>query len=167
MIPVVSIIGHHDSGKTRLIAQLIPILVARGLLVGTVKHAPHLEKIDAPGSDSALHFKSGATRVLLRTQGTSALFWSHHEELATEIDPLFASCDLVLVEGYKRGPYPKIEVFRRGTEIARQPLAGEIDVAGVVTEDRVALPDGVEVFSPYEGERIADFIETVAFGDRE
>jgi len=167
VIPIVSIVGHHDSGKTRLITQLIPILVARGLRVGTVKHAPHLERIDVPGSDSAVHLKSGATRVLLRAEETSALFWPHHEKLATDIDRLFAGCDLVLVEGDKRGPFPKIEVFRRGLEVAREPLAGEVDVAGVVTEERVALPDGVEVFSPHEGERIADFIETMAFGDRE
>lgn len=164
MIPTVSIIGRHDSGKTRLIVRLIPALTARGLHVGTVKHAPHLEELDATGSDSAAHFDAGARRVLLRGARTSGLFWSHDPEpLSLEIDRLFTGCDLVLVEGGKSDPYPKIEVFRKGTDLAEGPLAGEIDVLAVVTDDRVALPDDVEILPTRDLERIADLIEAAAF----
>lgn len=164
MIPVVVIVGHHDSGKTSLIADLLPVLVARGMRVGTVKHAPHLANLDAPRSDSARHFEAGAYRVLLRGASTSALFWVHdNAPLSAEIDRLFADCDLVLIEGGKASSYPGIEVFRRGQELTREPLAGEIDVAGVITDERVALPDGLPVFPSRDLERIADFVEQLAF----
>ncbi len=164
MIPVVSIIGHHNSGKTGLIVQILSTLVARGLRVGTVKHAPHLEQPDAPGSDSAAHLSAGATRVLLRGRRSSALFWVHGESaLDGEIGRLLVDCDLILIEGGKETAYPKIEVFRRGSDPTRQPLAGEIDVAAVVTDDRVALPDGLQVLSARDVERIADLVERLAF----
>ena len=52
MIPTVSIVGHHDSGKTRIISRVIPMLVERGFRVGTVNDSPPLESIDAPATDS-------------------------------------------------------------------------------------------------------------------
>jgi molybdopterin-guanine dinucleotide biosynthesis protein B len=164
VVPTVSIVGHSGSGKTTLIAQLVPALVARGLLVGTVKHAPHLDRLDAPGSDTAMHFESGSTRVLLRGEGGSALFWRHGlSPLEQDIGRLFADCDLVLVEGGKRESFPKLEVFRRAGDPTREPLAGEIDVAAVVTDERVALPDDLPVLRTTEMERIADIVEALAF----
>lgn len=167
MIPTVSFIGHHNSGKTRLLAQLIPLLTERGYRVGAVKHAPHLDEADVPGSDSAIHLDAGANRVLLRSSSGSALYWRHEEErLEDGIDRLFAGCDLVLIEGCKRGPFPKIEVFRYGREIAREPLAGEIDVVAVVTEDRAALPDDVALLSPHDLHEVGDFVEALLFGEQ-
>jgi molybdopterin-guanine dinucleotide biosynthesis protein B len=164
VVPTVSIIGHSRSGKTTLVARLLPILAARGFHVGTVKHAPHLDRVDAPASDSAVHFGAGSHRALLRGEHSSALFWRHGPAaLADEIDRLFSDCDLVLVEGDKGGPFPKIEVFRRAGELARQPLAGEIDVDAVVTDERVPLPDDLPVFRTHELERIADEVEALAF----
>jgi len=164
MIPVVSIIGHSNSGKTTLISQLLPALVARGLHVGTVKHSPHLDRLDARGSDTAAHFDAGSQRVLLRGETGSALFWRHGlADLSADIDRLFADCDLVIVEGAKHGPFPKIEVFRRVGDMTREPLAGEIDVSAVVTAERVALPDGLPLFKPTEIERIADAVEVLTF----
>jgi len=160
----VSIVGHSGSGKTALIARLVPILSARGFRVGTVKHAPHLERIDAAGSDSASHFAAGSSLVLLRGHLSSALFWRHGlQSLSEEIDRHFADLDLVLVEGAKSESFPRIEVFRRGGDPTRQPLAGEIDIDAVVTDERVALPDGLPVFRSSQLERIADEIETLAF----
>ncbi len=162
-IPAIAFIGHHESGKTRLVAEVTRRLVERGYRVGTVKHAPDLEEIDVPGSDSALHRETGATRTLLRGETTSALYFDHDEDdrLEQELDSLFAGCDVVLIEGYKHGPWPKIEVFRRGRDLRREPLAGEIDVLAVVTDEHAALPDGVRSFATRDVERVADFVETV------
>jgi molybdopterin-guanine dinucleotide biosynthesis protein B len=160
VIPVVSFIGHHDSGKTRLLVGIIPLLIERGYHVGAVKHAPHLGAVDRPDSDSEQHLAAGATRVLLRGERTSSLTWQHaNEDLPAELERLFAGCDLVLVEGLKHGPWPKIEVFRRGRDVRREPLAGEIDVVAVVTDEHVALPDGVRALSPRDREAIVELIE--------
>jgi len=166
MIPAVSIVGGHDSGKTRLIARVLPLLIERGYRVGSVKHAPHLDAVDASDSDSAVQLAAGADRVLLCGEHANALFWAKRASLSrSEIERWFVGCDLVIVEGFKTGPFPKIEVFRRGRELHREPLAGEIDVLAVVTSDHVALPDGVVLLSPRRPEAVADFIEETAFGE--
>ena len=167
MIPALSFVGHHNSGKTRILTSVLPLLVERGLRVGTVKHAPHLDRIDSEGSDSSAHRNAGADRVLLHGETVSALFWSHGgEDMSEELERLFVDCDLVLVEGFKRGPFPKIEVFRRGREMPREPLAGEIDVLAVVSDEHVALPDGVVQLSPRRPDEIAQLIEQTLFPER-
>ena len=160
MTQVVSFIGHHNSGKTTLLAQIISILLERGYRVGAVKHAPHLEEMDSPDDDSTRLHDAGAEQTLLISDDTCALFWDTDSDEPIEelIERLFADYDLVLVEGYKHGPFPKIEVYRR-LDTRADPLAGEVDVIAVVTKEKVALPDGVKVLSPRDPEKIADFIE--------
>jgi len=166
MIPAVAFIGHHESGKTRIVVEITKRLTERGYRVGTVKHAPDLDEVDAPGTDSTLHLEAGAVRTLLRGETTSALYFEQGEtdDLENEFDVLFTGCDLIVIEGYKRGPWPKIEVFRRGRDLRREPLAGEIDVLAVVTDEHVALPDGVRRFGAHDFERIADLVEAVIAG---
>jgi len=161
MIPAVSFIGHHNSGKTRLLSRLIPYLVDGGFRVGAVKNAPHLAGHDA-GTDSETLAAAGAHAVLLLGQSNAVLTWKRTAEAGVEelIARLFPDCDIVLVEGLKRGPLPKIEVFRRGREIAREPLAGEIDVLALITDDRVAAPDGTVVLSPRDLPGIAGLLES-------
>ncbi len=107
--------GYSGSGKTTLIEQLIPRLVLRGLRVSLIKHAHHLFDIDKPGKDSYRHREAGASEVLL----TSDQRWVLMHELRNEPEPSldeqlrrFSPCDLVLVEGYKHAPIPKLEVCR-------------------------------------------------------
>jgi len=160
MIPAVSFIGHHNSGKTSLLAQVITILLERGYRVGAVKHAPQLADLDSPDTDSARLREAGAEQTLLVSDDTCALFWDSDpkEPIERLIERLFTGYDLVLVEGYKHGPFPKIEVYRR-LETRADPLAGEVEVIAVVTKEKVALPDGVKVFSPRRPDEVADFIE--------
>lgn len=107
--------GYSGAGKTTLIEQLIPRMVMRGLRVSLIKHAHHRFEIDTPGKDSWRHREAGATEVLI----TSEHRWALMHELRGAPEPTLeqqlarlSPCDLVLIEGYKRHPLPKIEVHR-------------------------------------------------------
>ena len=107
--------GWKNAGKTGLMERLVADFTGRGMRVSTIKHAHHNFDVDQPGRDSYRHRLAGATEVLLASHNRFALM---HElrgdaepplsELLTKLTPV----DLVLVEGYKRAPHPKIEAFR-------------------------------------------------------
>ncbi len=113
--PVFGFAGFSGSGKTTLIERVIPLLVARGLRVALVKHAHHDFDIDKPGKDSHRHREAGATEVLV----SGGKRWALMHELRGAPEPRLADllmhlspCDLVLVEGFKHDPVPKLEVHR-------------------------------------------------------
>lgn len=108
--------GYSGSGKTTLIENVIPVLVAQGVRVSLVKHAHHAFDVDQPGKDSWRHRKAGATEVML----TSARRWVLMHEVTGQPEPelpqqlrRMSACDLVLVEGFKQQPIPKLEIHRR------------------------------------------------------
>ncbi len=107
--------GWSGSGKTTLIETLVPRLIARGLTVSLVKHAHHAFDIDQPGKDSYRHRAAGCSEVLVTSDARWALMHelrgSPELTLADAIGRL-SPCDLVLVEGYKRAPIPKLEIWR-------------------------------------------------------
>lgn len=112
---VIGLAGWSGAGKTTLLRGLIPVLTGQGLRVSTLKHAHHAFDIDQPGKDSWEHRQAGATEVLI----ASANRWALMHELRGEPEPglpallaRLSRVDLVLVEGFKRGPHPKIEVHR-------------------------------------------------------
>ena len=158
---VISVIGHQGSGKTTFLTQLISILIERGYRVGTVKHAPDKQELDSPDKDSSRHRVAGAEQRLVVGAVGYALFWEGAEEEPIDkmIERLFPGYDIVLVEGFKRGPFPKVEIYRRLGDLNVEPLAGEIDVVAVVTEQRVVLPDRVRLLSLRRPEELADLIE--------
>jgi len=159
VVAVVAVIGHHDSGKTRLLERVIPRLVERGYRIGVAKHAPGWTFADEQTDTGRLR-RTGAQRILLRGDDRSVLDWGDGPDAAaeSEIEWAFAGCDLVLLEGWKGGPHPKIEVFRSAAS-GERPLAREIAVIAVVTDDRIAVPDGVPIYSPREIDAIVDLLE--------
>jgi molybdopterin-guanine dinucleotide biosynthesis adapter protein len=111
--------GWSGSGKTTLIEKLIPRFVKRGLSVSLIKHAHHTFDVDQPGKDSYRHRHAGATEVLV----TSSRRWVVMHELKGAPEPTFeeqvgrlSPCDLLIVEGFKHAPIPKLEVRRAGAE---------------------------------------------------
>jgi len=107
--------GWSGSGKTTLIERLIPRLIAAGVVVSLIKHAHHEFDIDQPGKDSYRHRQAGCSEVLV----SSAVRWALMHELRGQpelsLDAALgrlSPCDLVLVEGYKAAPIPKLEVHR-------------------------------------------------------
>lgn len=114
-IKVLGIVGWSGSGKTTLLTRLIPLLVARGLRIATLKHAHHAFDVDQPGKDSYEHRKAGASEVIV----SSARRWVQMHEVGAGAEATLAEhlrrlspCDLALIEGYKSEPHPKLEVYR-------------------------------------------------------
>jgi molybdopterin-guanine dinucleotide biosynthesis protein B len=110
--------GWSGSGKTTLIERLVPLFVKRGLRVSLIKHAHHTFDVDHPGKDSYRHRQAGAAEVLV----TSSRRWVLMHELRGAAEPSFedqvrhlSPCDLLIVEGFKHAPIPKLEVWRAVT----------------------------------------------------
>ena len=105
--------GWKNTGKTGLVERLVAEFSARGLRVSTIKHAHSGFDIDQPGTDSARHRAAGAHEVLIASETRWALMHEAREpSLAALLERLDAA-DLVLVEGYKSEPHPKIETYRK------------------------------------------------------
>ena len=123
MTRLVSIIGHKNAGKTTLVAALAHEFKRQKRRVGTIQRASHPIDVDRPGTDSWRHFHEGnADGVVvaspdLRVSFERRMDAAGPEELARRY---FMDMDVVIVEGFKTAPIPKIEVYRR--EVAKAPL---------------------------------------------
>ncbi len=115
MIPIVSVVGKSDSGKTTLIEKLLPELTSRGYRIATVKHDTHGFEVDREGKDSWRHKRAGAHTVVISSPNKVALIRDVERDLALDEirGKLIRDVDLIISEGYKRGDQPKIEVFRK------------------------------------------------------
>lgn len=133
---VVGFAGYSGAGKTTLVEQVIATLRARGLRVSVVKHAHHRFDIDQPGKDSWRHRQAGAFEVLVVSDQRLALMREFEAPAALDIHAMLAELDVgvdwVLVEGFKHGDLPKIEVWRA-------PAAGEPERPLRCTEDAGVL----------------------------
>ena len=112
---VFGLAGYSGSGKTTLLERLIPYFTAQGLTLALIKHAHHDFDIDQPGKDSYRHRQAGATEVLVSSDQRWALMHELRGAEAPSLQALLAQlspCDLVLVEGFKREPIPKLEIHR-------------------------------------------------------
>ncbi|WP_072573193.1 molybdopterin-guanine dinucleotide biosynthesis protein B [Granulibacter bethesdensis] len=113
---ILGIAGWSGSGKTTLLTSLIPRLIASGLRVSTIKHAHHGFDLDRPGKDSWRHREAGAHEVMLMGEARWALLHEPRaDEEAPDLDRLvqrMAPVDVILVEGFRTYPHPKIEVYR-------------------------------------------------------
>ncbi|QHQ37009.1 molybdopterin-guanine dinucleotide biosynthesis protein B [Algicella marina] len=118
------ITGWKDQGKTTLVSALVQHFTAAGLTVSTIKHAHHAFDVDQPGRDSHRHREAGAAEVILASRKRFALMHEIRDEAEWELPELIGKLspvDLVLIEGYKNAPHPKIEVYRE--DRGRQPIA--------------------------------------------
>ncbi len=132
---ILGITGWSGSGKTTLLTALIPLLRARGRSVSTIKHAHHDVDLDQPGKDSWRHRTAGAQEVMIATSRRWALLQENigrEPNLATLLRRL-APVDLVLVEGFRASPHPKIEVHRPAQ--GQPPIwPGRADIVAVASD---------------------------------
>ncbi len=158
MIPIVSIVGTSDSGKTTLIEKLVPELVRRAYRVATIKHDVHGFEVDREGKDSWRHKKAGAHTVVISSPRKLAVIRDvdHDAELSELRDKYIRDVDLILSEGFKRNPHPKIEVFRK--EKRRELLCTPEDNLLALASDQ-PFDIGVPCFGLDDAPGIVDLIE--------
>lgn len=156
---IIGLAGWSGSGKTTLLTRVIPRLAARGLTVSTVKHAHHGFDVDQPGKDSHSHRLAGASEVLVG----SAIRWALVHELRGGREPTLpellaklAPVDLVIVEGYKREPHPKLEVHRAA--VGKRLLQPEDPAIVAIASDQPVPAAMVPVVALDDVEAIAEIL---------
>ncbi len=160
---VIGLAGWSGSGKTTLIAKVIPVLIRRGLKIATIKHAHHEFDIDRPGKDSWLHREAGASEVIV----SSGRRWALVHELRSEPEPplvellaKLSPADLVIVEGFKRQTYPKLEIYR--SAVGKPLIYPEDDCIVAIAADAPLPHAQLPVLMLDDIESIADVLQAEA-----
>lgn len=112
---IYGVTGWKNAGKTTLVERLVTELTGRGVTVSTVKHAHHDTDVDQPGRDSYRHRAAGAAQVMLASSRRWALMTEIRQGPEPDLDALLQRLDpvdLVLIEGFKDAPHPKLEAYR-------------------------------------------------------
>lgn len=155
---VFGIAGWSGSGKTTLIEKLIPCLTGRGKRVSVIKHAHHGFDLDRPGKDSYRHREAGASQVLMLSSQRWVLMHELRDDPEPDLDrqlELLGPCDVVLIEGFKAAPVPKVEVYRAAND--KPPLwPDNRHVVAVATSDTVSCP--LPLLALNDADQIARFI---------
>lgn len=153
---VISIVAKSGTGKTTLLEKLLPELKQRGLTVGVLKHHSHVSSFDVPGKDTYRLADAGADVVVGVSPVQVAVFRRQpgSADLDAVIKEQFDGMDVVLVEGYKRGSYPKIEVHR--SERSDELLCTVDEMFALVTDRSWNLP--VPQFGLNDVPELATFI---------
>jgi molybdopterin-guanine dinucleotide biosynthesis adapter protein len=151
--------GSSGSGKTTLVEKLLPAFAAQGLRVSTLKHAHHGLEFDQPGKDSWRHREAGAVEVMV----ASPKRWALTHEVRSKPEPDFrallarmSAVDLVIVEGFKREPFPKLEV-RRIALGAPSLAPDDPDIVAIASDTPLAVAT-LPCFDLNDVEGIARFI---------
>ena len=150
--------GWSGSGKTTLVKAVIPALIGRGLRISTIKHTHHKFDIDKPGKDSFEHRVAGAHEVVITGTQRWALLHENRGEPEPDIQQMLARMDpvdLVLIEGFKSYPHPKIEVHR--PQLGKPLLCGdEPSIVAVASDADLDVP--VPLLPLHDPDAVADFI---------
>lgn len=135
MIPVISVVGWSNTGKTTLICKLIPELKKRGYKTATIKHHGKSFEIDQVGKDTWLHRKAGAVISAISSPERFALVRELEEERPlNEIIKDIQGVDLIIAEGYKFGEQPKLEVFRKGAARKMELISSPPELFAAATD---------------------------------
>ncbi len=156
---IVGISGWSGNGKTTLLERLIPALISKGYTVSTLKHAHHKFDIDRPGKDSYRHREAGATEVLISSAARWAIMHENRDEEEADLQSLIARMtpvDILLIEGFKKENFPKIEVWRNG--VKDEPLYLRDDTVIAVATDATDLETNLPLLDLNDEYKVADFI---------
>jgi len=158
-VRLLAISAWSGTGKTTLLEQVIPLLKTQGIRSGLIKHTHHQMDIDTPGKDSYLLRKAGADQVIVASNQRWALMVESPNkplslvQLASQVDS--STLDLVLVEGFKDEPVPKIALWRRGVKGEIKDLLDQYVIAVATDEDMELNLPILDINQPMQ---VADFI---------
>ena len=158
--PVLGFAAWSGTGKTTLLAQVLPLLRQTGLRVGVIKHAHHDFEIDTPGKDSHILRKAGAEHVLIASDQRWALLHDYPQTREPRLESLLSilprdQLDLVLVEGFRHLPFPRIELHRTATG---KPLLFPGDPHIIAVASDTPLDTRLPVLDLNSPEEVAAFI---------
>jgi len=164
-VPTVSVVGRHNSGKTTFLLTLLPMLVARGLRVGYLKHAHVGFEIDHPGKDSYRARRTGVAQTIVTGGGQTVVIDDTGEPTIAEVIERYAreDLDLIVIEGFKREPVPKIEVARMAITKGELVCADDPLLIAVVSDFEPARRD-VPRFAMDDHSGVADLIWSRVLG---
>lgn len=155
--PIISISGKSNAGKTTFLVKLIAELTQKGYRIGSAKHTHHDIDLDRKGKDSWRHKQAGAQATLVITDQQIAMV---KDDNRTDIEKMHAylqNMDLILAEGFKRQPLPKIEIFRTDGPHDHPLFLDHPDLIALVTDAEIT--PSVPVFGLEDIESVAAFIQ--------
>ncbi len=168
--PVIGFAAYSGAGKTTLLKNILPLLSGRGLRIAMIKHAHHAFDIDHPGKDSYELRKAGASQMLVASGQREALITEKSEfrepDLNLLIGKLDQDCvDMILVEGFKNAPFPKIEIFR--ASVGKPVLyPDDNNIIAVVTNGELPVSTHLPILDIDNCEEITEFIYTFSLLSR-
>lgn len=161
-LPLLGIAAWSGTGKTTLLEALLPRLAERGVRVAVIKHAHHGFDVDQPGKDSYRLRAAGAAPMLVASKARFALMMETPDRTEADLAMLIEQVrplhpNLVLIEGFKAWPLPKLELFR---PVLEKPLLADSDdwVVGVASDEALSLPEGVEALDLNDLDALTDYI---------
>ena len=165
VVPTVSVVGRHNSGKTTFLLALLPILVGRGLRVGYLKHAHAGFDIDRPDKDSGRIGRTGVVQTMITGGGRTAVIDGGGEQTIAQVLGRYARADLdlVVIEGFKREPLPKIEVAREAIANGQLVCQDDAQLLAVVSDFASPRTD-VPRFAMDDAAGVADLVWTRILG---
>ncbi|NIC06038.1 molybdopterin-guanine dinucleotide biosynthesis protein B [Billgrantia bachuensis] len=160
--PLLGIAAWSGTGKTTLLESLLPRLTARGLRTAVIKHAHHGFDVDQPGKDSHRLRQAGATPMLVASRTRWAMMMETPEQEEADLAQLIEMLrpqrpDLILVEGFKAWPLPKLELYREALgktlRVAEDPW-----IKAVASHPPLHVPAGVDWLDLDDLEAIAEWV---------
>lgn len=157
MIPVISVVGYANSGKTTVLRKIIGELKLRGYKVAIIKHHGGDFDIDHEGKDTYKHMEAGAITTMLSSPNKFAMVSKlEQEKTLDELISYIENVDIIITEGYKKENKPKIEVFRKSNNSERIKNI-EKELVAVISDDEIT--EDISKFSFENIKGVVDFIE--------